>query len=163
MEVTRPRFVGFVRSAGLVAVAFFSISTWSPAAYSASWSESDCPETTDEIPPEMTLDGLSLDAVDHSAIEPPGAEIDEAAIADATREQITPFLYLAPRVASVIRNVFGEDQDGAEAEEGPTSPLAERDEVTPYPSSVDNKLSGSGDLDGSSLPLLQRQMYRIDI
>ena len=163
MEVSRPNSAKFTTGTGLVAVALLLVGTWSPQAFSASWSKSDCPESSDEIQPEMTLDGLTLDPVDHSAIEPTHTDIDEAAIAAATKEQVTPFLYLAPRVASVIKDVFGEAQDKAELEERSSSPLAERDEVTPYPSSVDNNLPENTELDGSSLPLLQRQMYRIDI
>lgn len=163
MEVTRPRSATVTRSTSLVAAALLLVGSWSSQAIGASWSKSDCPESSDKTQPEMTLDTLMLDPVDHTAIEPGHTEFDDAAVADATSEQVTPFLYLAPRVASAIRDVFGEDKDQAEAEESPTSPLAERDDVTPYPSSVDNKLPETGDLDSASLPQLQRQMYRIDI
>ena len=89
MEVSRPNSAKFTTGTGLVAVALLLVGTWSPQAFSASWSKSDCPESSDEIQPEMTLDGLTLDPVDHSAIEPTHTDIDEAAIAAATKEQFT--------------------------------------------------------------------------
>ena len=163
MEVARPNTATFTTGTGLVAAALILIGTWSPQAFSASWSKSDCPEASDEIQPEMTLDDLALDPVDHPVIDPTSREIDEIDAAGAASEQVTPFLYLAPRVASVLKDVFGEDRDQAEMEESASSPLAERDEVTRFPSSVDSELPEGSDLEGSSLPLLQRQMYRIDI
>ena len=163
MEVAKPVSTNISVSTGLVVLTLLLIGTWSPQAFSASWSKSDCKESAEEIQPEMTLDDLTLDPVDHSAIESASTEIDEGAVADATNEQITPFLYLAPRVASVIKDVFGDHRDHAEPEDGHSSPLAESENGAPYPRPVDSDLPETGELGETSVPLLQRQMYRIDI
>jgi hypothetical protein len=147
---------------GLVALTLLMAGTYGSQAFGASWPETNCSESANDAQPEMTLDGLSIDPVDHVTIEPTHSQIDGAALENATEEQITPFLYLAPRVASVVEDVFGEDGDQATAD-SPSSPLAEHEEVTPYPRPVDNEIQDSVDLRESVLPLLQRQMYRIDI
>lgn len=77
-----------------------------------------------------------------------------------------PYLYLTPRVASILENVFGDDggaasgivldetRQGEPAEDSATSPVADLETAD---------AAEAPSLDTGTLPRFQRQMYRTDI
>ena len=92
---------------------------------------------------------------------------DTAAASDDTS---APHLYLGPRVATIVRDVFGEEEPGSEKallddepELTPTSqvsPLADRTEPT---SDAAVETLPESEEDGYSPLRLHREMYRTDI
>jgi hypothetical protein len=82
-------------------------------------------------------------------------EIDSAA---------TPFLYLTPRVANLLRDVFRATElaSATPAEIVPSSPLADSGELNePAPQADD--VQPAPDIDDEGLPAFQQQRYRKDI
>ncbi len=92
---------------------------------------------------------LSVRAVDF-------AEADHADAAGA--DTAAPLLYLTPRVASILEQVFGDDGGAAAETEEPVSlpPVAQQDAERYDPSLP-------ADAATPPLPKFQRQMYRTDI
>jgi hypothetical protein len=164
--------VGIVAKSGalssrayLAILAAAMLSVWSGTALSASWSSQDCQQATDNPCSVDSIAELTAKPVDHVTIEPRLSDADHAPLTPAAAEEHhTPLLYLSPRVASVLRDIFG-DAEAVEPqnEDLPSSTLAEIESKTEFEEGTD---PGSGQPEveeAPSLPLYQRQMYRIDI
>ncbi len=121
---------------------------------------------------------LSVDVVDHITTAKPVTSGDALNASPESTVTPTPVLYLTPRVASILRDVFGSDVDGHEAGDAVTADkLAAKDEfdppaVAPIAERVDR--ADSGDAEEITPPdsLIERsekirpfrqQMYRTDI
>lgn len=84
---------------------------------------------------------------------------------DELRGSKTPYLFLTPRVASILENIFGDD-DAAAASPAPEDDAAEETATSPV---AENTLAAPAEGDapaaehGDTLPNFQRQMYRTDI
>ena len=91
-----------------------------------------------------------------------GAELPRGG--DEVRASKTPYLFLAPRVTSILAHVFGDDGADAApapddtAEEAAASPVADN-----TPAASAEATDGPASEHGDSLPSFQRQMYRTDI
>ena len=158
-----------VAARSLLATVVFASAGWGATALAAATNKADCdayasPAETLQSP----IAALSLNAVDHVTIDSESAAIDELENNQEGRERAAPFLFLTPRVASVLRDIFevARDQQSPESEvreDAASSPLAEvedqangaeyRYETLPAPA-IDEE---------HDLPLLQRQMFRTDI
>lgn len=146
--LARLRLAG-VALAGLLAAA--------GAATAAPCADEDCRDLLRGlISPPLALHAPSVRTVDLG-------DVDSADPASAAATSVTPLLYLAPRVASVLEEVFGDERSTAAPElptaELPPAPLAgaravdESEGYTPL-APADN---------AGELPKFQRQMYRTDI
>ena len=105
---------------------------------------------------EGLLNPLTVRPVDLADAAAP----DEAATPAAATESLAPLLFLAPRVTSILEDVFEADA-GAGAAEG-EAPLRSPVAGTDGASSGPRKSSPEAD-QASVLPKYQRQMYRTDI
>ena len=146
---------------------------WSVSTLGATYlQEEDCNEVIDVLQgTETALIALSIDRVDL-----PG-DADELDLVESlnTAESTVPVLYLTPRVASILRNVFYENSADADALEqtpdpnaivdaqrdSPLPPLAEgsADRQT-FPRLEESEFSKES---APTLPRFQRTMYRTDI
>jgi hypothetical protein len=163
-----PRKIPVAATSWLTAVVIASAG-WGASALGATTNKADCDAYSSpaEIL-ESPLAALSINPVDHVTIDAENSAIDELETDQADRESAAPFLYLTPRVASVLRDIFDfarDDQslDSEAEEDAVSSPLAEveddangkinRYEALPQPAIEEEH----------DLPLLQRQMFRTDI
>ena len=151
--------------AALATLAAALLSTWSGAALSASWSSDDCQQTINDKDSVASIAELTPSPVEHVAIEPRLTDADDVALAAAaTEEHHTPFLYLSPRVASVLRDIFGDSAPiDAANDDSPASTLAEIEQSTEFEEDADHLGEQPDVQEVPALPLFQRQMYRIDI
>jgi len=108
---------------------------------------------------ELPAGALTVHAVDHTPTDP-GAIDQQSAITDSQ----APVLYLTPRVANILRDVFGTTTEELPQElpserpaQASSSPLADSDEKSTAVESV-----GAGN-ETSDLPHFQQQMFRTDI
>ena len=153
------------------------VSAWSVPGLAATGSVVDCSELTGNPQRfEIKRDALSFEPVDHIATEEHSTTADAIDVAPESAETPTPVLYLTPRVASILRNVFGSEIDGVDTSAG-TETAASVDELTrepdaPIADSADSADLGDGDeivppatlLDKSEdVRRFQQQMYRTDI
>ena len=139
---------------------------WSTAALSAASTEADCAGVAGELESLATpVETPAVTLVDHVTIEPGPTHIGAPDVQSAVSETATPYLYLTPRVASVLRDVFAVDREDLAADadaEASSSPLAETEKPAGAEAADDERHSPR-DADPAELPLFQRQMYRIDI
>lgn len=170
METSRPPG-GYVKSrftAALIAVG----SIWSAAALAAAGVTDNC----DRLPHnhvaslDAQLEALAVDPVDHVNLEPVAPNIESLALLDAVEEETLsnenarPFLFLAPRVATVLREIFSAvEEDWVQSpRQLPSSPMAETDDLldvmSPRPEMMPDFI-----IEDEELPHFQRQMYRTDI
>ena len=108
---------------------------------------------------ELPVNALTVDVVDHTPTDPDAVD-EQSVITDS----VAPVLYLTPRVANILRDVFGttiEELPQKLPNERPaqpsSSPLADSDQksVAVEPADTGNETS--------DLPRLQQQMLRTDI
>jgi len=129
---------------------------WSSTALGATSSLVPCDQVARDLTSlDVAVDALSVNLVDHVTTElEPGSFETES---DAT-DTLAPLLYLTPRVATILRDVFApatENQALDVEEEIQTSPLADSDdETSPVDAAEEREIA---------LPRFQRQMFRTDI
>ncbi len=141
----------------------------SATAIAASHLDINCMESTVLHPESEREELLEIDVVDLTTSAT--AEMPELGATDAVAMKDTnaPHLYLGPRVATIVRDVFGEEES-AVAEEltdrpeltpaSNLSPLVERTDPVPDPAD-DGALSSE---EAGYSPLrIHREMYRTDI
>ncbi len=139
-----------------VAVTLVLSAGWSTTALGATSSLVPCDQVARNLTSlEVTVEALSVDMVDHvvNELETGSFESIESE-ADAT-DTMAPFLYLTPRVATILRDVFAPDQSLDSDEDVQTSPLAD--------SVIETRSVDATEEDKIDLPRFQRQMYRTDI
>lgn len=129
---------------------------WSSTALGATSALVRCDQVARDLTSlEVNVEALSVDLVDHVVTElDPGSFESES---DST-DSMAPLLYLTPRVATILRDVFApaaENQAVDGKEEVQTSPLADSDDKT--------RSADAGDENAVDLPRFQRQMFRTDI
>jgi len=132
---------------------------WSVSALSATTTDIDCDGVDRLRALEIPAETYSVRAVDHVAVDTVPSSLDAIDTAEATSETAAPFLYLTPRVASVLRDIFdatGEVDD----QEVSSSPIAESDTTSDISALMDNAEPAEAEI---TLPVFQQQMFRIDI
>jgi hypothetical protein len=114
---------------------------------------------------EITVEALTLTAVDHVPIAQNAAKPNTPDGESHVTESEIPYLYLTPRVTSILRDVFGttaEDLSPALPPVKPklrsSSPLADSEETADSATVPDDVAIESDDM-----PRYQHQMYRTDI
>ena len=142
----------------------------SATAIAASHLDINCMESA-VLHPDGERDGLlEIDVVDlTTSANADMQELRGTDAATATDDTNAPHLYLGPRVATIVRDVFGDEEPAANDELNevievtPTSqlsPLVERNEQTPdsaEDTGVDSEEAGYSPLS------IHREMYRTDI
>jgi len=129
---------------------------WSTAAQSATSSLLPCAQIARDLTSlEVTVAALSIDLVDHVT-----TELDSANLAKEsdTTDTMAPLLYLTPRVATIMRDIFApaaKNQLLDRNEDVQASPLADRVEEA-QSAAADDEIE-------IDLPRFQRRMYRTDI
>jgi hypothetical protein len=167
-------------------IAFLAILVLGGAWYSTALGATDsttataCDRTADLRSLEVPVSDLSASVVGHTAVEPGDANDESLNARPAQAESTAPILYLAPRVAVILQNVFS----AVAIETPPTPPLnspdpaqsfatesLSQDESPPSPLSPvagDASQSDSSELidpaaEVGAVPRFQRQMFRTDI
>ena len=147
--------------AGFVALAATLVLSagWSTTALGASSSLVPCDQVARDLTSlDVAVETLSVDLVDHVTTEPRPGSFESTEANSDTTDTMAPLLYLAPRVATILRDVFegaAENEPLDSNEDRQTSPVAESIDET---SSVDAE-----DENEIDLPRFQRQMFRTDI
>jgi hypothetical protein len=161
------------RIAGLAAT-FALCAGWSASALSATTTSIECDDLIRDLRSlEIPTETLSVTTVDHVSIEPISSDIELLDAQSASSETAAPFLFLTPRVASVLRDIFEvpreqlPDQD--EASETTSSPFVNTLETAesnhiPDISELLDQSDPAGTTDNEiNLPLFQQRMFRTDI
>jgi hypothetical protein len=139
---------------------------WSSNALSRTQPAAECAADVDLQTLTAPIEPLVLKKVDHVPTETDVASVDSIDIERVTADTSTPLLNLAPRTDEAIRSIFADDSAELAKETAgkiQVSPVAESE---PVPDLSELPDDGSGEdvsVDESDLPLLERQMYRIDI
>ncbi len=147
---------------------------WSVPGLAATSSLAECDGLSAELAdPSLSPDMLTIDVVDHIAANEPASADDAIDASPANPAAPVSVLYLTPRVASILRDVFGSDIDGVET-------AADADELdvdtdaarAPIAESVENTdVNDAGEItppvslieQSEDIRRFQQQMYRTDI
>lgn len=143
-----------------------ALAGWSPPATAAAHAAVGCDKTAQDLRSLRVDDALRIESVDLSDVA--GSSEDTA---DDLTESVAPLLFLTPRVASILQDVFGDSDaaatDASAVEVETAGPTREDAASSPV---VDNAASGRAQPAASPmyenaaiLPRFQRQMYRTDI
>jgi len=134
-------------------------SGWSTGALGATTTEEECDALRNLQRLEAPAEALSASQVDHVSIDADASSIESLEASSASSETGAPFLYLTPRVASVLRDIFDATRD-EQVREISSSPIAETEDINDFSEFMDESPVVESE---AGLPLLQRQMYRTDI
>ena len=149
-----------LRSLALLTLACAATAPAAPCA------DTDCDSPTRDSA-DALLGGFALRGVDLG-----DAGKAEDGVEAAGSESLAPLLFLAPRVTSILEDVFEADASAESADAGATTNDAGKQDVPEAPrrsplADVDGTADAQGpapDIDHASiLPKYQRQMYRTDI
>jgi len=154
------------QSAIVLALTLAILGGWSGNALSATTCTSDCDTLTNNLQsPEVPVEALSVSPLDLTAKEVVTSGFDSLEGLALSGESAAPFLYLTPRVASVLQEIFEATRDEVSQPELPSSPVAESEEWVDISELLEDTIpaSRSQTESESALPLLQRQMFRTDI
>ncbi|MEX2123083.1 MAG: hypothetical protein WD795_04255 [Woeseia sp.] len=113
----------------------------------------------------LQVGSLTVEAVDLADVSESPEESDELT------EALAPLLFLTPRVASILEDVFGDIENMKQAATGADQPAAETDKPDTATSPVADNVDSAPTAEPVSplyenaaiLPRFQRQMYRTDI
>ena len=169
MASARPR--NSITNVSLVtAMALVMMAGWSNLAQAAASSVVSCDgEVRDLASLDVSTEALTVNRVDHPASDSEPASLETVEAQSDINDVNAPFLYLTPRVADLLRNVFqsaGDDNAVREPRSVPSSPVADRQ---PKPAGKsesmerDNEVKPSVGVNEGILPRFQQQMYRKDI
>ena len=151
-----------IAMAGIVALSM----GWSASALSATTTEVECDAIRNLRSLEAPVAALSVRPVDHVSIETdPSSDLASLDAADATTETSAPFLYLTPRVATVLRGIFettGAIRSTDTSSGASSSPIAESDSISDIAELIDES-DPAVRVEEINLPLFQQRMFRTDI
>ena len=150
---------------------------WCSTALGATVSTAACDRTADLRSLDVPASDLSANVVGHIAVEPGNANDESLDARPAQAESTAPILFLAPRVAIILRNVFSavaietrplDSRDPTKSfateslsqDESPLSPVAGDASQTDSSELIDPALAGA---ELEATPHFQRQMFRTDI
>ena len=142
----------------LAATLVMSVS-WSNTALGATSSLVPCDQVARDLTSlDVAVAALSVDLVDHVTTELTPVDFESIGAESDTTDTKAPLLYLTPRVATILRDVFepaAASQPLDSDEDVQTSPVAE---------SIDGARSADAENENQiDLPRFQRQMFRTDI
>ena len=150
---------------------------WCSTALGATGSTTACDRTADLRSLDVPVSDLAVTVVGQIAVEPGNANDESLNARPAQAESTAPILYLAPRVAVILQNVFSavaietpplDSRNSAQSfateslsqDESPLSPVAGDASQTDSPDLI-NPASAGAEVEAT--PHFQRQMFRTDI
>ncbi len=150
---------------------------WCSPALAATASTVACDRTADLRSLDVPVSDLSANVVGHIAVEPGNANDESLNAGPAQAESTAPILYLAPRVAVILQNVFSavaietpplDSRDSTQSfateslsqDESPLSPVAGDASQSDSSELIDPASAGA---EVEAIPHFQRQMFRTDI
>ena len=137
--------------------------SWSSPGLAATRTSVGCDKVAQDLQ-SLDIDRLAIEVVDLSDMSESPEDSDDLA------DSVAPLLFLTPRVATILEDVFG-DSEGLQAAENAEAPPADAEAESPATSPVvDNANATDMDVpvspmyeNAAILPRFQRQMYRTDI
>lgn len=156
---------------GACATAVLLLGTASAALAASSTAEHDCDSIARNLKSlDVAGESLALDIVEHM-VENGEEQFDAPREPAVESEAVAPVLLLTPRVATILREVFGSKvasetpDDGESApsadDEQPMPPVARDETAEELPTSIAPALRDA--FQNRYMPRFQRQMYRTDI
>ena len=147
---------------------------WCSTALGATGSTTSCDRTADLRSLEVPISDLSANVVGHIAVEPGNANDESLNARPAQAESTAPILYLAPRVAVILQNVFSAvaietpPLDFPDPAQSIATESLSQDESPLSPVAGDAPQADSSELidpaaEVEGVPRFQRQMFRTDI
>ncbi len=150
---------------------------WCSTALGATGSMAACDRTADLRSLDVPVSDLSANVVGHIAVESGNANVESLNARPAQAESTAPILYLAPRAAVILQNVFSavaietpplDSRESTQSfateslsqDESPLSPVA-GDASQTDSSELINPASAGAEVEDT--PHFQRQMFRTDI
>ena len=166
MELKRLKGNTQLRLAGLAATLALCAG-WSASAFGAATNHVECNDIARDLKSlQIPAEALSVSKVDHVSIEPITSDIDVLDAESASSETVAPFLFLTPRVASVLRDIFDVSRELPVEEatsETPSSPVAESERIPDLSELLDQTDPASASDNEIILPRFQQRMFRTDI
>ena len=155
-------------------------SAWYSTALGATDSTTACDRTADLRSLDVPVSDLSASVVGHIAVEPGDANDESLNARPAQAESTAPILYLAPRVAVILQNVFSAvaietpPLNSPDPAQSFATESLSQDASPPSPPSPLSPVAGDASQSDSSelidpaaeveaVPRFQRQMFRTDI
>jgi hypothetical protein len=137
---------------------------WSASAFAAATTSVECDDMARDLKSlQIPVEALSVATVDHVSIEPISSDIEFLDAESASNETAAPFLFLTPRVASVLRDIFDVSRDLEATSETPSSPVAESERIPDISELLDQTDPASAADGEIILPRFQQRMFRTDI
>ncbi len=140
---------------------------WSGSALSATTTAVSCDDLTRDLRSlEIPAGALSVATVDHVTIEPAPSDIELLDAESTPAETAAPFLFLTPRVASFLKDIFevsGEVEDQDTVGETSSSPVAESERIPDLSELLAEPVPAGARENEINLPLFQQRMFRTDI
>jgi hypothetical protein len=166
VDVKKPARHGTRAAHTTLLITIAATACWSSAALARTQPDPDC--GVDASPETLAdpVESLILKRVDHVPVEQEVSELEAINLERATGDTGTPLLNLAPRFNDTLREVFGKEasqEDESEATDVATSPVAEYEDVKNLSELTEEATPIDSTTEEDHLPLLRRQMYRIDI
>lgn len=147
-------------AAAAACVALLAVA-WSSPGLAAARTSVGCDRVAHNLE-SLDVDTLAIEVVDLS-------DVEQAEPSDALADSVAPFLFLTPRVAIILEDVFGDSPADEAASEDTQMEAADAKEAKPATSPVvDNAPNVDAPVspmyeNAAILPRFQRQMYRTDI
>ncbi len=163
MDSKKPVRAGTRASRTALAVAVTMTVCWSSGALGRTQPGPDCGVGAGLEEIRAPAGTLVLTPVDHVPTETDTSELASVELDTATDDNVAPLLDLSPQINETSREIFDEGSDDSRAQELTTSPIAESDEVKNLSELSDESTPVEATVEEDDLPLLRRQMYRIDI
>jgi hypothetical protein len=142
----------------------------SSATYAATINRADCElisRMANSPANHQHFEASKLHLVDHVAILDIATDIQSLSSADSIgSDAATPFLYLTPRVASVLREIFDSTENEASNSDEDrviSSPIAGTDDVSETVELLEDSTITESIDDEFDRLILRRQMFRTDI
>ena len=121
---------------------------------------------------EPPLETLIVSTVDHVTVDTRQADLEAmsefelVSVEPTSGDSAAPLLYLTPRVADALRDIFDSGEEVRAADkmiDRSSSPIAETEEPADIAEVADEARPAPEGEQEIDLPLLQQQMYRTDI
>jgi hypothetical protein len=159
---------------GFALVSVMALSAcWSASASARTQTDKDCDAVARGLQRlEAPLETLIVSTVDHVTVDVSQADLEAVnefevvSIESISGDSAAPVLYLTPRVADALRDIFDSGQEVRAADkmiDRSSSPIAETEEPADNAEVADEARPAPEGQQEIYLPLLQRQMYRTDI
>lgn len=144
---------------------------WSSTALGRTQTAADCDAGHDLQNLAAPVNSLILKPVDHVPMEQDVTDMESTDIDKVAADNGTPMLRLGPHSTQSLRGLFedglfednGALQSGDSMTELSVAPIAESEESPDSPELSEDSAVEGASVEESDLPLLERQMYRIDI